>query len=239
MILKILSYNIHGCIGRGGKADPDAVLDVIRNADADVVALQEVHDEDDVDRSFLNALGRLGYDAVLHGPTMRKEGGHYGNVLMTRHPVLEEERIDLSYGKREPRGAIRARIMLAGTGVEILATHLGLGLRERRAQMGILAGKLTDWGKESEDVVRIGMGDFNEWIPGGRTRRLLHRLFGHSPRVATFPAVFPLLALDRIFVRPRTALAEVRAYREAPADRASDHLPLLAEVSLPCGKDEG
>jgi len=232
MTLKILSYNIHGCVGRGGKEDAEPILQVIRNAKADVVALQEVQDEDDVDRSFLNSLGGLGYASVLHGPTMRKAGGHYGNVLMTRHPVIEEEKIDLSYKQREPRGAIRARIEVGGMRVEILATHLGLGIRERRTQLEILAKVLPDWGGEAEDVVRIGLGDFNEWIPGGRTLRLLHGLFGYSPKVATFPAGFPIIPLDRIFVRPRAALVEVRAYRDLPADRASDHLPLLAEVSL-------
>jgi len=235
MRLKILSYNIHGCVGRGGKEDAEPVLEVIRKAGADVVALQEVHDEDDVDRSFLNALGGLGYASVLHGPTMRKGEGRYGNVLMTRQPVIEEERIDLSYRSREPRGAIRARIGIAGMGVEILTTHLGLGIRERRKQLEILAEALPDWRTESEDVVRIGLGDFNEWMPGGKTRRLLHRLFGHSPRVATFPVLFPFIALDRIYVRPSLALADIRAFRETPADRASDHLPLLAEVRLPEG----
>jgi len=233
MKLRILSYNIHGCVGWGGKEDAGAVLEVIRKSDADIVALQEVHDEDDVDRSFLKALGTLGYASVLHGSTMRKQEGHYGNVLMTRQPVLEEDKIDLSYKGREPRGAIRARIGIEGMTVEILTTHLGLGIRERRTQLEILAEALPDWLKESEDVVRIGLGDFNEWIPGGRTRRLLHRLFGHSPRVATFPAVFPLIALDRIYVRPHEALVGIKAFREEPADRASDHLPLLAEVSLP------
>lgn len=232
MRLKILSYNIHGGVGRGGKADAEAVVKVIRMADADVVALQEVEDEDEGDRSFLMALNTLGYASVLHGPTMRKKNAHYGNVLMTRHPVLEEDRIDLSYRKREPRGAIRARISVEGKGVEILTTHLGLGIRERRTQLGTLAEALPGWLGGPEDGIRIGVGDFNEWIPGGRTRRLLHRLFGHSPRVATFPAGFPLIALDRIYVRPRAALVEIKTFREPPADRASDHLPLLAIVEI-------
>lgn len=233
MRVRILSYNIHGCIGRGGREDAEAVLEVIRRADADIVALQEVQDNDDADRSFLNALDRLGYASVLHGPTMKKPSGHYGNVLMSRHPVISEERLDLSYPGREPRGAIRARLSVDGAGVEVLATHLGLGMRERRVQLQMLAEVLPDWETESADVVRIGMGDFNEWMPGARTRRLLRRLFGHSPRVATFPAVFPLIALDRIHVRPRSALVLIGAFRGAGANRASDHLPLLAELRLP------
>lgn len=235
MRLRILSYNIHGCIGRGRKEDAEAVLEVIRRADADIVALQEVQDDDDAARSFLNALDRLGYAAVIHGPTMRKPGGHYGNVLMTRHPVVSEQRLDISYPGKEPRGAIRARVSIGGMGVEILATHLGLGIRERRAQLRMLADALPDWETEAADVVRIGMGDFNEWMPGARSRRLLGRLFGHSPKVATFPAAFPLIALDRIHVRPRAALAFIGAFRGAGASSASDHLPLLAEVRLPAG----
>lgn len=232
MNLKVLSYNIHGCIGRSGKEDEEAVLEVIRNADADVVALQEVQDEDAADLSFLRSLHGLGYAAVLHGPTMRKEKGHYGNVLMSRFPVIEEDRIDLSYKEREPRGAIVATIEVVGVKVEIVTTHLGLGIRERRRQLEILSKALPDWRDEPADTVRIGMGDFNEWIPGGRTRRLLHELFGYAPKVATFPSVFPLIALDRIFVRPRTSLRDLKVMKGAGTDDASDHLPLVAEVVI-------
>lgn len=99
-------------------------------------------------------------------------------------------------------------------------------------QLGLLAEALPEWGADVGSAVRIGLGDFNEWVPGGRTRRLLHSLFGHSPKVATFPAAFPLIALDRMFIRPRTALASIRAVREGAAGVASDHLPLLAEVRV-------
>lgn len=231
-MLKVMSYNIHGCIGRGGRESAREVLEVIRNSGADVVALQEVQDEDDAERSFLKALEGLGYETVLHGPTFRKEKGDYGNILMTRHPVMEEQRIDISYKNREPRGAIRARIEVEGVSVEILATHLGLGFRERRTQLGLLAEALPEWRKDSKDAVRIGLGDFNEWMPGGRARRLLHHLLGHSPKVATFPAVFPLIALDRIFIRPKGALSSIWAVSDAPAGTASDHLPLMAEVEV-------
>ena len=79
----------------------------------------------------------------------------------------------------------------------------------------------------------ILMGDFNEWHRWGGTLRRLQKLFGPLPAPATFPSRYPLLALDRILVRPAGLLTAVKAFRGASAPIASDHLPLTAQVVLP------
>ena len=81
--MRILSYNIHGCVGRDGREDPDRVLEVIQRTDADIVGLQEVHQDD---RDFLRKLEHLPYRSVLYGKTMRKPSANYGNVLLLRDP---------------------------------------------------------------------------------------------------------------------------------------------------------
>ena len=238
--LRVLSYNIHGGIGHRGILDPAAILAVVRAADADLVALQEVDDDPSIEAGLLRALEGLGYPCVLHGPTFYKDaGGSYGNLLLSRLPLLRSELIDLSVPRREPRGAIHAHFTCGAARLEVLTTHLGLGLGERRWQVARLDQLLPDWRTVSAETVRVGLGDFNEWILWGRTRRRLHHLFGHSPRPSTFPARWPFLALDRIFVRPRAALRHLAPIRTEAARRASDHLPLLAEVAVKHGGEVG
>ena len=230
--LKLLTYNIHGCMGRWGGEHAERVLEVIRSSEADVIALQEVQDDDEEDRSFLTALMGLNYASVIYGPTFRKSKGRFGNILMTRWPVTEMEKIDISASQGEPRGAIRAKININSATLEILATHLGLGIRERRLQLGLLEKALPGWNNDTKGVIRIAMGDFNEWIPKGKNRRILTRFFGKTPKVTTFPSFIPIMALDRIYVRPASALINLKALRTGPAKDASDHLPLMAEISL-------
>src|SRR3990172_7776992 len=96
--LTLASYNVHRCIGRDRRHDPDRVAAVIRQLDADVVALQEVdaryHVEDGVDQIVYLAAA-TGYAAVP-GPVKRNHRGHYGNGLLIRHELLGVRRIDLS-----------------------------------------------------------------------------------------------------------------------------------------------
>lgn len=211
-------------------ADPGAILAVIREADADIVALQEVHSEDALDRSFLRGLEReLDYPAMLLGPTMRKADASYGNVLLSRRWPAGDERIDLSFPNREPRGAIKAWFDWDGNSVEIIATHLGLLPSERRTQLR----RLTEPSAGACDRIQILMGDLNEWLPCSRAGRTLRRRFGKVKAVPTFPAAFPILALDRIHARPDQRLRiRTRTLDSELARRASDHRPLVAEVTF-------
>jgi endonuclease/exonuclease/phosphatase family metal-dependent hydrolase len=77
----------------------------------------------------------------------------------------------------------------------------------------------------------ILMGDLNEWFMWGKPLRQLVSHFQSVPAPATFPSVFPLFALDRIWIRPRHRLVRVRVHRSPLARKASDHLPLLARIS--------
>jgi len=74
------------------------------------------------------------------------------------------------------------------------------------------------------------MGDLNEWFLWGRPLRYLQRHFKSGPAPATFPARFPLFALDRIWVEPRENLVSVKTVNNSLTRLASDHLPLVAEL---------
>jgi endonuclease/exonuclease/phosphatase family metal-dependent hydrolase len=166
---------------------------------------------------------------ATRGYTLSDARGDYGNVLLTRHEPGRVALLDLTVEGNEPRGAIAATIDPGGRPLRIVATHLGLRARERRAQ----AERLTAWLAEQEtEHATILLGDVNEWRPRAATLRILEHQLGRAPRPATFPTRRPLFALDRVFAWPAPALEIVQVHRSPLARRASDHLPVVARVNL-------
>jgi endonuclease/exonuclease/phosphatase family metal-dependent hydrolase len=156
------------------------------------------------------------------------EDGHYGNALLTRHPVTAVRRIDLGVSGREPRGALDADLDVRGRCVQVVVTHFGLSAAERRQQ----ASRLLEAVRLDVEHPILLLGDFNEWLPGGGALRMLQPHFVRSPSLPTFPSLRPMLALDRIWIRSGHALAGVRVHRSPAARVASDHLPLRADIAL-------
>lgn len=233
-VLRLLSYNIHGCVNRRGAHDPDGVLDVIREVDADVVALQEVYQGNASSVPFFSGLDELDYGAALFGPTFRRMDADYGNLLLSRLPLEAKEKLDISVGRSEPRGAIAARLQWNRRPVQVIATHLGLRRRERRRQLR----RIERWVEErvngvGEQGCLAFLGDVNEWLPHSRGVRSLQAFFGGSRPLRTYPALFPLFALDRIFVHAPGARAGWRIPDVPGARTASDHLPLVADIAWP------
>jgi endonuclease/exonuclease/phosphatase family metal-dependent hydrolase len=233
--LRVASYNVHQCVGTDGRRDAGRVADVLRELAPDVVGLQEVDarpglSHDSVQMDFL--AHALGLDAV-GGPTVVRagNGGHFGNALLTRRRVLDVRHLDLTIYKREPRAAIDVDLDVDGAVVRFIVTHLGLLPGERRAQVRRLLDALGD-PRHDPGRVTVLLGDINEWFVVGRPLRWLHGRFGRSPALATFPAGFPVFALDRIWVRPHATVRALTVHATASARLASDHLPLAAEIEL-------
>lgn len=227
--LTVASYNVHRCIGRDGRHDPGRVAKVIEELQADVVALQEVdfryHVRRGVDqlRFLAEATGLQSvWGPVLYGPR-----GQYGNGLLTRHEVLAVRCIDLSVPRHQRRGALDVDLAVDGTAVRVIAAHLGLGLKERQTQVRRLLQAIA--GHDGAPLILLG--DFNEWRPPSRPLRRLHRHFGRTPGLRSFPSNFPLLALDRIWVHPRAALVALEVHTSRWARLASDHLPVRAVIT--------
>jgi endonuclease/exonuclease/phosphatase family metal-dependent hydrolase len=229
--LRLATYNVHSGVGRDGRRDPARVAEVIRELDADIVALQEVESHHG-DLEVLELLGERTGMRALAGPTMLRPVGDYGNALLTRLPVLELHRLDLSVPGREPRGALDAMLESRGHRqghpLRVIATHLGLRPAERRQQIQALLSAL-DPGIPGPTVL---MGDLNEWFMWGRPLRRLHAHFGATPAPRTFPAHRPLFALDRIWVKPLHCLQRIAVHDSPLAREASDHLPLVAQLGL-------
>jgi endonuclease/exonuclease/phosphatase family metal-dependent hydrolase len=231
MSITVSTYNIHACVGMDGHFEPERIIAVLREINADVVALQEVEHHTVEGYDLLDYLAaRTGLTAIA-GPILLRAARHYGNALLTKLPISKVDRIDLSVPSREPRGALDVALSRNGQHLRVVATHLGLSPRERRQQILRLLALFESGG----DDRYVLLGDLNEWFLWGRPLRWLRRHFTPTPQPCTYPARFPLFALDRIWVRPRAALVKLEIHCSSLARVASDHLPLKAvlENELP------
>lgn len=227
--LRIATYNVHGCVGTDRRCDPQRIARVVSELDADVVALQEFTYGNDIalDTRTAGDLGIFdGYHCAL-GPTLERRAQQFGNLVLTRHPIREIERLDLSVGRAEPRGALAVTIDAAGVELHVLATHLGLRLADRRHQVR----RILEHVDALESKLLAVLGDFNDWLPGRSVVHALDQRLGHPPSPRSFPAFLPVLALDRIWVNPLQALVALHTHASAVARRASDHLPVVAELA--------
>jgi len=224
--LRLASYNVHGCVGRDGRFDPERVLRVIAEIDADAIALQEVDSRRGPHADLFRLLSEGSGLHATAGPILSQGLGHYGNMLLTRWPPAGVGHVDLAVPGREPRAALDVALQLPCGRVRLLATHLGLGRAERRRQRALLTRHLAH---DDGAALRAVIADFNVWWWRGPDL-FGQRVAGVAPR--TFPAHRALLALDRVQVAPRRALRSVAAHRSAAAREASDHLPVVAEVML-------
>jgi endonuclease/exonuclease/phosphatase family metal-dependent hydrolase len=226
--LRIVSYNVHACVGRDGRFMPERIADVVEPLDADFLALQEVEDRPFAGKTVSEFLGsRLGMHAY-RGVTLRRQNADYGNLLLSKHEARVQVLHDISVPGGEPRGCIEVDCNIDDLHVRLFATHLGLRARERLEQVRLLAPALQ---RDDADL-RILAGDINEWRPAGRVLRALHAMFEPAPRRRTFPSHLPAVALDRILVAPRHALADLRAVTTAGCRVASDHLPLVCDMMV-------
>lgn len=226
--LVIASYNIHRAVGLDGRRNPTRIAAVIDQLDADLIALQEVEWGLPAHEHWLEMYAsRRGY-TLLTDPNIEDHRGRFGNVLLSRHPVSRVDRIDLTIGRFEPRGAIAARIELFGVPHVVVATHLGLRVRERRRQTARIANYLSGSGT----LPSILLGDLNEWQWRSRSIRAIARLYEKAPSPRSFPSWRPVFALDRILFRQIGEHPIVRTHLSPLSRIASDHLPVIARLHI-------
>jgi endonuclease/exonuclease/phosphatase family metal-dependent hydrolase len=223
----IASYNIHSCVGMDGQRTPARTAAVLKELDCDVFALQEVDNRPgEHEQSMqLDYLARTLDMAHVPGLRIVRHTGEYGNAILTRLPIVSVHRHDLSYSRYEPRGAVDVQVLVNEQPLRVIAAHLGLRRAERRFQWQRLMVALAEMPAEMPTVL---LGDMNEWYRGALTLKQAADAFGEPPAPAAFPSFAPLLALTRMWVRPRNALLSMDVHRTAMAKKASDHLPVKA-----------
>lgn len=231
--LTFASYNVHKCVGIDGKFDPERTRAVIAEIDADVIALQEA------DRRFGDRKGLLDLAALERETGLvpvplarRRRLGHgwHGNLLLVKAGTARDvHQLDLP--GLEPRGAVVAELELAHGTVRVMAAHLGLLRQSRVVQLRTITGLLP----HDPAVATVLLGDMNEWRRDRRSALVsLAPGFGPvGPAVASFPALYPVFALDRILARPHDIIEGVEAHVTPLSRVASDHLPVKARVRLP------
>jgi len=218
--LRIASYNVHGCVGCGNVRDVERVASVITELGCDTVGLQEVF--------HAGKIAELTGMTVVAGTPHKWHDRHVGNALLTTRKVLAVRHHDWSWTGHEPRAALDVDLEVGGETVRVIVTHLGLRPYERRFQVRKILDLIKPTSREDRLVV---LGDINEWLPLSRPLRWMNELLGHSPAERSFPARWPLFALDRVWVRPRHLLLAFGAHRSPLAALASDHLPVKAIVA--------
>jgi len=232
--VRVVTYNIHTCVGVDGRYDPARVAAVLREIDAEIACLQEVDARRGTGRHADQwaYLGEATGCRVVLGIGVRDQGGRFGNAILTRFPVLTARSIDLTVGGWEPRGAIDADLLFGDRVLRVIATHFGLRAAERRLQanrlVSALAGSLPQHRREADAVLL--MGDLNEWRGRSGAIRAFDRQLGPSAAERTFPSWMPVLALDRIYADGPAVLRDVEVYRSPLARLASDHLPLVGNL---------
>jgi endonuclease/exonuclease/phosphatase family metal-dependent hydrolase len=236
--LKILSYNVHSCIGTDRRLDPARIAEVIAAEAPDVIGLQEL----DVGRSRTQGIDQAHMIASLlkmgfhFHPALKVAEEKYGDAILTALPARMVKGGELpSHG--EQRGAVWVEVDLGGHKVQIFNTHLGLLGGDRMQQVEDLLG--TSWldHPDCQGRPKILLGDFNA-PPFTKTYRMLARRMtdavasaSKTPR-RTFPSRLPLLRIDHVFLSPDIVAVEARVVTTPLARLASDHLPLMVTVEI-------
>lgn len=240
MKLRVLSYNIHKCIGGVDRRyDPARIIEVVKQLDVDVVMMQEVdagvsRSRGDHQTELLgDALG-LPYRAWYPNVEVRG-GGQYGNAILSRYPLIESINIDLTLRFKKKRsvlhGVLRVRHDDIDRTVHVFNMHLGLARYERKSQIAKFLACHPFAHLHHDTPVIVG-GDLNDVYGGLGTLLAPSGFRGIERRPLTFPAWGPVRALDAVFVRGAVDFVKLSRCDSDLARRASDHRPLVAEVRL-------
>jgi endonuclease/exonuclease/phosphatase family metal-dependent hydrolase len=227
--LTFASYNIHKAVGTDGRRDPDRIVAVLRELDADVIALQEADRRFGVRESVIpKALLDESPWYTAHfggsGPNL----GWHGNALLVRRGIELRLAEPLPLPTLEPRGAVCAELAAGGRALRVCGMHLDLsGLRRRMQIKAVL--RHHGAGDAGPAVL---LGDFNQW--GANSGAM--REFGHGWQVLatgkSFPSRRPVAQLDRIVASHHWRVEAAGVHHSALAARASDHLPVWAVLAL-------
>jgi len=225
------SYNIHKGVGLDGRRDPERVITVLRELHADVIALQEA-DRRFGERESVLPKALLEETPWRVAPVSRRARslGWHGNALLVRRDIHIEHAEALDLPTLEPRGAVRADLMVEGRPVRVLGMHLDLSGLLRRDQIRAILGHCRRCESARPTVL---MGDFNQW---GRSTGAFREFDTgwHIPAIGnSFPSRRPIAPLDRIVHSPEWSCTQAAVHHSALAAVASDHLPVRATLELP------
>jgi endonuclease/exonuclease/phosphatase family metal-dependent hydrolase len=240
---RIVTYNVHRCVGNDRRLDVARVADVLARLEPDIVALQEL----DVGRARTGGVDqaheiaqRLEMTHHFHA-ALQVEEELYGDAILTAYPERLIQVGPLPGHPRitqlEPRGALWVEVEIEGTWVQVINTHLGLVPREQQVQARCIAG--PSWLEHPRCAgPKILLGDFNATGTSLVYRTLTaqlepaRRLAPKKSPTSTFPSPLPVLRIDHVFVSPEIVVRDVFAPYDPLVRVASDHLPLVMDFDV-------
>ncbi|MGJ9458047.1 endonuclease/exonuclease/phosphatase family protein [Oceanobacillus sp. CF4.6] len=236
--VKVMSYNIYHGVGLDGELDLERIAELIQNADADIIGLQEVDrfygDRSDFQDQTKELAKLLDYHYVyganlnLDPAEGQEENRQYGTGILSKYPIIDSENIFLSSFGNEQRGLLRTKINLKGVHVNFFNTHLGLNVPERDTQVE----EIIEVTSSIEDP-SILVGDLNAEPDSEEFQLLLNKgnfvdTFAEVENSNTFPVVDPTKRIDYILTSPLIEFTN----QEVIYTEASDHLPLVTELTI-------
>jgi endonuclease/exonuclease/phosphatase family metal-dependent hydrolase len=230
--VSVATYNVHRWTGISGRAKPDPARAgfVISELGVDVIALQEVLKPFEGEDPLIKLADALGLHLAFAVTRLHRRG-ELGNAILSRWPLSAVQVLDLTYSRMERRVAVVASCngLDGGAGLNVVATHLALVDRTRQRQVESILEHPQLRGGPS-----VLIGDMNAWRRDRASRQLERILDRHHNKAwpASFPAVRPVLSLDRIYTRGARIL-KIESHDTVAARRASDHLPIVARLRLP------
>lgn len=245
--LHIATYNIHkGFSHFNRRLMVHELRESLHGMGADLIFLQEVvgsHEEHALTHE--NWPGSPQYEFLAdsiwpdyaYGKNAVYEEGHHGNAILSRFPILSWENFDISGHRFESRGLLHCKIKIPSWDepLHCICTHMGLSSHVRRKQVAALEKKIEEIVPPNSPL--IVAGDFNDWscraerimIHGTRLNEVFEITHGKVAR--SFPSIFPLFRLDRIYVRG-FSIKEASVHQGLPWSRISDHSPLSTTLAL-------
>ena len=244
--LHIATYNIHkGLSFFKRRLVIHEVRHHLRTLNADLMFLQEVQGGHARQaRRFVDWPEQPQHEFIAdsvwtdfaYGRNAVYDGGHHGNAILSRFPILRWDNEDISEHRFESRGLLHCEIELQGwsAALHCVCVHLGLTARHRSSQMRslrlriermvpqgaplIVAGDFNDWGRHAQEELAVPLG----------MQEVFEHTYGRPAR--SFPAALPLFHLDRIYVRG-FSVKQARVHHGHAWARVSDHAALTATIA--------
>lgn len=241
MQLNVLTYNIHKGFNWNNTAlTISNIREVLHQTNADIVFLQEVVGEHNEYESNYEQWQNAQYEFIAdekwpdfaYAKNAIYDGRHHGNAVLSKYPIIAWEQIDISTNKLEQRGVLFCEIQLPHTILHAYCVHLNLLHRSRVKQYQALSEIINK--RSNKDIPIIIAGDFNDWNKKACSYLEDQEGFSegykilHDNYAKTFPIQYPLVALDRLYVRNFTPTI-AKIYDKGIWKDLSDHAAIYIE----------
>ncbi len=210
---------------------------ILEEMDADLVFLQEVQggkQSENIPDQFEYLADSL-WPHFSYGRNAIYSGGHHGNAILSKYPFSFTENIKLNTSWNFSRGLVHGILHpnFFPNPIHVICMHLGMRETERQKQVQILGDRIAQHIPANAPLIIAG--DSNDWL--GKMQHTFSQKFHlqesyqvlHGHHARTFPSIFPVLPLDRIYVRG-LKIMNVTVLKDKMWRKLSDHLPLYAEL---------